>query len=136
MQRALSAALVNNFVSMLFLNVTNPNHYNGSGESAFRYLNSHVGKTFPLLQEGAGTTNLGFLEFMSLQTLTEYGAYLQGTDNAFTGVNFSDTGSGNLTSFPAIHPNPFGIERQNFTGAGRFTNYACITLALVTNWLY
>ncbi|KAL3486415.1 hypothetical protein BJX62DRAFT_242026 [Aspergillus germanicus] len=116
-QRALSAALVNNFVSMLFLNVTNPNHYNGLGESAFRYLNSHVGKTFPLLREGAGTTNLGFLEYMSLQTSTKYGAYLQGTDNAFTGVNFSDTGSGNLTSFPAIHPNPFGIERQNFTGA-------------------
>jgi hypothetical protein len=121
---------------MLFLNVTNPNYYNGSGESAFRYLNSHIGKTFPLLREGAGTTSLGFLEFMSLQTSTEYGAYLQGTDNAFTGVNFSDTGSGNLTSFPAIHPNPFGIDFQNFTEAGRFINYTCTTLALVTNWLH
>ncbi|KAL2797066.1 hypothetical protein BJX66DRAFT_349083 [Aspergillus keveii] len=88
-----------------------------SQKSAFRYLNSHIGKTFPLLREGAGTTSLGFLEFMSLQTSTEYGAYLQGTDNAFTGVNFSDTGSGNLTSFPAIHPNPFGTDFQNSTEA-------------------
>ncbi|KAL3454396.1 hypothetical protein BJX65DRAFT_1254 [Aspergillus insuetus] len=103
---------------MIFLNVTNPGNYNGSGDSAFSYLNSHVGKTFRLIREGETTSSLRFLPYMSLQAFTSYGEYLQGTDHAYTGVNSSDPALEDLNQpRPTIYSNPFHIDDRNFTPA-------------------
>lgn len=127
-QRAFTGAWVNNFVSMNFLNATNPGNYKESGLKAFSYLNSHLGKTFPLMRQGTTTQNFQFDASLGLQVSISYGDYLEGTDIAYTGVNAGNSGLndssiselGNLThSQPALYPNPFHIERQNFTPAGR-----------------
>ncbi|PKX99511.1 uncharacterized protein P174DRAFT_383269 [Aspergillus novofumigatus IBT 16806] len=116
LQRAFTAAWVNNFVSMIFMNVTNPRNYNGSGERAFRYLDSHQGKRFSLSR---GETGFGtaIISHPSLRSVP-YGSYLDGTDMAVDGVNSSNSNIGNFTRYkPALYQNPFHIESFNFTAA-------------------
>jgi hypothetical protein len=123
-QRAFTGAWVNNFVSMIFLNVTNPRNYNNSGEKAFSYLDSHTGKKFPFMRAGTTDTDFSFLSGTGIGISGMYGYYTDGLDYAYTGVNargWDASKLGNLTqSEPALYSNPFHIEHQNFTPAGRF----------------
>ena len=100
--RAYKAAWLNNVLTMLYLNVTNPR--DEDHERAFMYLDSHVGKTFPL--------DLRFLNTISydsfLTTLT-WGKYLD-LNNLL-----SKNSSSNSTSDDARYPNPFDITSTNFT---------------------
>lgn len=100
--RAYKAAWLNNVLTMFYLNVTNPR--DEDHERAFMYLDSHVGKTFPL--------DLRFLNTISydsfLTTLT-WGKYLD-LNNLL-----SKNSSSNSTSDDSRYPNPFDITSTNFT---------------------
>jgi hypothetical protein len=92
--RAYKAAWLNNAYAMNFLNVTNPNN-SVYGNKSFTYLQSGVGKTFPLPASVAG-------EFRSLGLSTQYGYYL--------------FGNGLASSGDPTYPNPFNItQRDNFS---------------------
>ncbi|PCG97336.1 Hypothetical protein PENO1_063700 [Penicillium occitanis (nom. inval.)] len=123
--RAYAAAWVNNFLSMLFLNITNPAEYNNSDSGAFQYLESSVGKQFPLMRNGTSESSFSFLQHapMSVNIDSLFGYYLSGADYAYPGINttgFNVTGLGdNFTDpQPALYPNPFQITEENFTAAG------------------
>lgn len=93
--RAYKAAWLNNAMTALFLNVTNPNNETANIES-FSYLNSNVGKEFPL-DVTTGTM------FDALEVGDNYGNYLN--ENMETN---SDSGN-------TRYPNPFEITVKNFT---------------------
>jgi hypothetical protein len=120
-ERAYTGAWVNNFVSMIFLNVTIPGNHTKPG-TAFRYLNSSVGKTFPLQRKGTTTWSFPFASIPNLAITASYGDYLQDTDIPYTGVNMNGTNYTDLgtlpDSQPALHQNPFHISHNNFTSAG------------------
>jgi hypothetical protein len=120
-ERAYTGAWINNFVSMIFLNVTIPGNHTKPG-TAFRYLNSSVGKTFPLQRKGTTTWSFPFASIPNLAITASYGDYLQDTDIPYTGVNMNGTNYTDLgtlpDSQPALHQNPFHISHNNFTSAG------------------
>ncbi|EDN02871.1 predicted protein [Histoplasma mississippiense (nom. inval.)] len=114
--RAYKAAFLNNALTMIYLNVSNPRT---KDLEPFSYMNSEINKTFTL--EG----NIGAKadRFLTDQT---WGSYLS---LKFAGFNstFNSTGSGD------DYPNPFDITTSNFTsievlcqGAGGL-DYANIT---------
>jgi hypothetical protein len=86
--RAYFAALVNNYYTMLYLNVTNLGN-SSTGAKSFRYLDSAIDKSFPLW-----TT-----------TLTNYRA--ASFFNAYGGYLFA-TGSGGKMRYP----NPFNVTKS------------------------
>jgi len=127
LRRAYKAAWINNAMSMLFMNVTNLANHSDSNSHAFQYLNSAVGKTFPL-QYNDGTLTLSLdIEPDSLQVSTLYGYYLSGTDAGVPGSNsslFNISMPGQNSSIPPkppLYANPFGITDTNFSDAGKST---------------
>lgn len=85
--RAHLAAQINNFYTMLYLNVTNAGN-STTGVKSFQYLNSTIGKSFPVWVNGP--TNYRAATFSN-----EYGGYLFGTGTG-----------GNLK-----YPNPFNVTK-------------------------
>jgi hypothetical protein len=88
MGRAYKAAYLNNFYTMLVYNITNPNN-NRTQQRAFSYLNSEVGKTFPL---NASTSD----QYRALSVSSQFGNYLDPLDG--------------LLGFP----NPFNVTKDDF----------------------
>ncbi|KAH0845116.1 hypothetical protein AYO21_01623 [Fonsecaea monophora] len=121
--RAYKAAWINNAWSMAFMNVTNFANQSDPDSHAFEYLNSHVGKTFPLM-----SSNTSGLSGMSsslgpdlLTTSTLFGYYLSGLDQG-TGIYDNYSSSLNLStsstpSVPPLYSNPFKITQSNFSSA-------------------
>ena len=92
--RAYKAAWINNAMTMIYLNVTNPKNET-SGLKSFSYLNSTIGKEFPL----------------PYSTLMQYDALgISSTFGDYLGLSTSD---GNYT-------NPFGIDSGNFSDVCEF----------------
>jgi hypothetical protein len=99
--RAYKAAWLNNAWSMLFLNVTNDNN-STYGTRAFSYLNSSLGKTFPMPFNSVNGL------FDALSTSGDWGNYLFGGFPPPTG-SFNVT-SDNFTSIGMSHP----VKRPSF----------------------
>ncbi|RSL54113.1 hypothetical protein CEP51_014771 [Fusarium floridanum] len=93
--RAYKAAYINNAYTMMYLNVTNPSN-STYGDKAFSYINSDIGKKFPMRVSAGFSYNFGV-------SLTGYGDYLP-------------FGMG-LTTEEEIpeYPNPFNITRYNIS---------------------
>lgn len=85
--RAHLAAIVNNFYTMLYLNVTNAGN-SSIGVKSFQYLNSTIGKSFPLWVNGPSN-------YRAATFSNAYGDYLFGTS---TGGNMK-------------YPNPFNVTK-------------------------
>jgi hypothetical protein len=105
--RAYKAAWMTNTFSMLLFNVTNPHNFT-TGQSAFSYLNTSLGKTFPLIP----LEQQGFYDSLAMD----------GTFNThlnLEGGNFSN-------SVTSGFPNPFGITSDNFTDIGWSSCFLCI----------
>lgn len=100
-QRAYKAAWLSNVMAMAYLNVTNPK--TGNYSSAFEYLNSKVGQTFPLPQETFGTYAFAYDAFVTTKT---WGAWLN--------IPASPLNLTTRSSSPT-YPNPFHITSANFT---------------------
>ncbi|KAK6362488.1 hypothetical protein LTS17_012807 [Exophiala oligosperma] len=124
--RAYKAAWINNAWSMAFMNVTNLANQRDPDTHAFEYLDTHVGKTFPLMSpNGTGLTGMsGALGPDFLSTSTMYGYYLNGLDQG-TGIYNNSTSLYNFssslnesTSVPPLYTNPFGVDNTNFSSAG------------------
>jgi hypothetical protein len=132
LQRAYKAAWINNAWSMVFMNVTNPRN---NSSPPFRYLNSAVGKMFPLhyddLWDPIPSLRL-YPDALSVSSL--YGYYLSGTDVGVPGSNgsqFNISISGqnsSYTSKPPLYQNPFKINYENFSLAGK-SSYLWVSLA-------
>jgi hypothetical protein len=102
--RAYKAAWLNNVYTALYYNVTSDRN-ESMRTTPFEYLNSAVGKTFPLPKPESGLTS-GYDSLVITQT---FGDYLQ--LSSFT------SGIGNTTDPAASGPlaNPFQITADNFT---------------------
>jgi hypothetical protein len=126
LRRAYKAAWINNVWSMIFMNVTNPANRSDSNSHAFQYLNSFVGKTFPLQYNDSAITPLN-IQPNALQVSTLYGYYLNGADVGVPGSNsslFNLSMLGQNSSIPPkppLYPNPFNITIANFSDAGKST---------------
>ena len=105
-RRAYKAAFLNNVYSMFFLNVTAPANKSVPGSHAFEYLNSFVGKAFPLQRNGSNTfpLTIGTNKIMT-SSLWDY--YLEGTDEGSLGSN-------STPAEPPLYANPFNITSLNF----------------------
>lgn len=100
--RAYKAAWLNNVYTALYYNITSDTNET-LGTHAFEYLDSTLGKTFPLAGPPEGSS-VGFDSLIITQT---FGDYLQlGSLTAFD--NSSSTDSGRPT-------NPFDINSGNFS---------------------
>ncbi|KIY01016.1 uncharacterized protein Z520_03682 [Fonsecaea multimorphosa CBS 102226] len=123
--RAYKAAWINNVWSMAFMNVTNFANQSDPDSHAFDYLDSYVGKTFPLMTANSSAFT-GMSSLLGPDVLTSsmlYGYYLddldQGTgiyDNTSSLYNFSLPSD--VPSVPPLYPNPFGVSQTNFSTAG------------------
>jgi hypothetical protein len=95
LRRAYKAAWINNAMTMVYLNVTNPSDQE-AGVKAFSYMNSTVGKKFPLPYSSLTL-------YQALGISSDFGSYLN------FGSSFDST---------ADYPNPFDIRSDNFSDAG------------------
>ncbi|KAF4829749.1 hypothetical protein CGCTS75_v006389 [Colletotrichum tropicale] len=102
--RAYKAGVLNNFYTMAYLNVTTMTNAT-AGTKAFSYLDSHLGKEFPLEQ--------GSFKYRGLGLKSTYGNYLQ--------ISNSVSPNNKVVNWT----NPFGISSSDFqtaelvcTGAG------------------
>ncbi|OAP60410.1 hypothetical protein AYL99_05412 [Fonsecaea erecta] len=122
--RAYKAAWINNVWSMAFMNVTNFANQSDPGSHAFEYLDSHVGKAFPLMQANSS----GFQSVTSwlgpdvLSSSSLYGYYLDGLDQGTgiydnTSVQYNLSIPSDIPSVPPLYPNPFGVTQTNFSSA-------------------
>lgn len=110
--RAYKAAWINNAWTMMFLNVTNPRT---AKLAPFSYMNSTVGKKFPLDARQAASAGYGQIALSS-----RYGDYLPLQYSLLSSGNSSLLGN---ASFPStqdprsVYPNPFRVLRSNFSMA-------------------
>lgn len=118
--RAFNAASVSNLLAMAFMNVTNLEPYNFTG---FRYLDSHLEKRFPLLEN---------TKPKSLEVAPLYGSYLSGADIPIGETNFNNSDSRNTTkNATALYENPFNITTWDFTEAGKLLAFLYTSCANV-----
>jgi hypothetical protein len=103
--RAYKAAFLNNAYTMMYLNITNPNN-STYGKKSFSYLNSTLGKTFPMPASIASSYT-----YMGLSA--RYGYYLFGSTSS--------------TSGDPKYPNPFNVTQTDM--------FSSIGEALCTNSL-
>lgn len=89
--RAYRAAILNNFMTMVYLNVTNPAD-NSTGTKSFQYLHSTLGKSFPLALSP-------LLQYRAATFTSHYGRYL------FDSISINkDSG----------YPNPFNVTKSDW----------------------
>ncbi|CZR56720.1 uncharacterized protein PAC_06609 [Phialocephala subalpina] len=100
--RAYKAAWMTNAWTMLYLNITNP-HNDTTGEHAFSYLNSEIGKTFPLpiYEQATGT-----YDSLAMDTTFMYHLNMLGSYGIANSSSPADSGP---------PPNPFDITSSNFS---------------------
>ncbi|EFE35047.1 uncharacterized protein ARB_06003 [Trichophyton benhamiae CBS 112371] len=130
--RAYKAAWINNVWSMAFMNVTNFRNESDPKSKAFSYLDSFVGKKFPLQSDHSSSTTL-LIEPDSIITNSLFGYYLSGTDLAINGTNLT---SSHITTpnKPPLFSNPWKIDSLNFSSASLLcTGLGGLDLANITN---
>ncbi|AEO62135.1 hypothetical protein MYCTH_2313151 [Thermothelomyces thermophilus ATCC 42464] len=88
--RAYRAAMLNNFATMVYLNVTNPSD-NSTGTKSFRYVNSGLGKSFRVSVDPLRT-------YRAASFSSDYGSYLFGS-------SFDDE---------LGYPNPYNVTKDGW----------------------
>lgn len=93
--RAYRAAVLLNFYTMLFMNVTRP------APNAFAYLKSEIGQRFPLSSSQSEFANAGSIKASTSFTgLADPGAYVSNSTPASAGTTY---------------PNPFELQSSNYS---------------------
>lgn len=110
-KRAQQSAVMNNFLTMAFLNVTNPNDPDDPSVQAFQYVNSFPGKTFQFWNASGVDLKTWGLKLGMLQTNAQYGDYLPETGP-------SDDRSSNPSNDNPLFTNPFGVDSSSFDFIG------------------
>lgn len=110
--KAYTAAWLTNAMGMVYLNVTNPSSH--GYDRSFEYLNSAVGKSFPVLKDGTGQSSL---DTGGIMTSVMWGDFFNIPD---AGYNSSLMVGVDTTR--VRHPNPFNITAANFTNIGTYVS--------------
>lgn len=116
--RAYKAAWMTNVWTMFYLNVTNP-HNDTTGAHAFSYLNSQLGKTFPLpvYSEAVGT-----YDSLAMDTTFTYHLNMDGKAGIANSSSPADSG-------PPL--NPFHITGNNFSDVCKWTQTPILVRLLI-----
>ena len=118
-ERAYKAAWNTNAYTMAFMNVTNISN-DTTGRKAFEYLNSEMGKQFPLhWKDGSTAASVTILPGV-LRSRSSWGDYLEGTEG-MSNYSESTNTTYDFPSKPSLYPNPFNINRTMFYRAGTLT---------------
>lgn len=121
--RAYKAAWMNNAYSMAFMNVTSIKNQSDPDSRAFEYLNSTVGRRFPLMYSNSTSTTPMTFDPYSLETSTLFGYYLSGLDRGVEGFNstsiFNTSENYTVPPRPALYSNPFKITQSDFNTIGK-----------------
>jgi hypothetical protein len=118
--RAYKGAWLTNAYAMAYMNVTSVNNET-LGLKSFAYLNSTMGKTFPLYFPG-GKTALSAVSIKpnTLSIATQWGNFLTGTEGSSNVSTIgNETKTYNFTAQAPIYPNPFHITRSNWSTIGK-----------------
>lgn len=119
--RAHTAAWYNNAMTMVYMNVSNMRNLSDPNSKAYEYINSKVGKRFPLIDPKSSNFALSAPAGISpyaLQSTTEFGKYLPDLGSAIFS-NFSKRS--NTTG--KLYPNPFHVSKDDFTSIRK---YICV----------
>jgi hypothetical protein len=107
-QRAYKAAWLNNAYTALYLNVTNPSD-EAKKVKAWSYLNSKVGREFPIQDIKSGS------KFEQMRLGDDFATYL--SPNFETSSTFGNPD----------YPNPYNIKAANFSDIGKHEHFASQT---------
>ena len=119
--RAYKGAWMNNAISMAFLNVTNFRNKSDPDSRAFSYMNSHLGKQFPLMSESGRQSPHLTIRVNALRITSLYGEYLDGLDRGIETRNSSILNT-TISGEEPLYANPFNISSANFSTAGKSTS--------------
>jgi hypothetical protein len=118
--RAYKGAWITNALTMAYMNVTSMNNKT-TGLRSFAYLNSTMGKTFPLyFPDGKTASRALSIKPNSLSFATKWGDFLsgtEGTNNVSTIGN--ETKTYNFTTQAPLYTNPFRITTSNWSDIGK-----------------
>jgi hypothetical protein len=121
--RAYKAAWLSNALTMAWMNVTNIAN-DTTGVKAFSYLNSTLGKRFPLhYPDGSTATSYNSIRPSALDITTTWGEYLDRTDEGRSNISSLSNTTYDFPSKEPIYANPFNISLAldaNF-GPGNFS---------------
>jgi hypothetical protein len=108
--RAYRSAWFNNAYTALYYNVTNPGS-SISGMKAFSYINSNIGKQFPMIVSNtSGTSDWSYKHF----SVAALGDYIDGVPSS----DFNGSVLNSTTGFDLNVPdNPWQVTTDNFTDA-------------------
>ena len=116
--RAYKGAWANNVWSMFFMNVTNPRNVSDPDSRAFTYLNSHVGKQFPLMSDNSSIEPTLTPDLNSLVASKSFAGYLNGLDVELKPFNSTITNT-TIPGQKPLYENPFNISSTNFSFVGK-----------------
>jgi hypothetical protein len=105
-RRAYKGAWLSNSLTMAYLNVTNPAV--GQYEHSFAYLNSAVGKQFPLTKGGLSSS----LSYNTFLTSPTWGDFLDLT---------LDGSSNSTNTSTSTYPNSFNVSIEDFASVGEYS---------------
>lgn len=123
--RAYKGAWLTNAFAMAYMNVTSTNNET-TGRKSFAYLNSTMGKQFPLyFSDGKTAIRSSNIKPNSLSIATSWGDFLSGTEGTSNVSTIgNETKISNFTAQAPIYPNPFHITSSNWSTIGKtlYTN--------------
>lgn len=130
-ERAYKAAWINNAYSMAFMNVTSLKNESDPNSHAFTYLNTTVGKRFPLQYPNSSFKAPMSIDTYSIQSSGIYGLYLQTLDEGVDEFNstsiFNSSENFTIPSIPPLYSNPFNVTSDYFSGIRKYILVMAIT---------
>ncbi|KAF2822558.1 hypothetical protein CC86DRAFT_301012 [Ophiobolus disseminans] len=111
--RAYRGAWIQNAYTMAYMNVTNISNETLKVK-AFSYLNSTMGKAFPLYFTDGKTAGSFFLKPNTLSIASSWGNFLSGAEGVSNVSRLTNT-TYNFTSSLPIYSNPFNIGSSNWS---------------------
>jgi hypothetical protein len=116
-QRAFVGAWLQNAYAMAYMNVTNVPTKKSNG---FDYLDSKLGKRFPLYFLDGETAGSVSMKPNSLSIAARWGSFLDGTEGWSNQSSVTNVTS-NYPSVVPIYPNPFNINSLNWSAIGKIS---------------
>jgi hypothetical protein len=121
--RAYRGAWLQNAYTMAFMNVTNMSNET-TKVKAFAYLNSTLGKKFPLYFPDGKTAGYYFMKPNSLSIAPRWGNLLDGTEGSSNQSRYTNVTYNFTSTFP-IYSNPFSVSSYNWTTISKFAPTLC-----------
>lgn len=131
--RAYRAAWLSNAYTMAYMNVTNFRNET-TNTKAFSYLNSTMGKRFPLYYADGKNAMTTAIQANTLHISQTFGQYLGGAKGiSNTSTIGNDTKTYNFTSSAPIYTNPGKIDSSNFSSISEYLMSQTLIKPLMTS---